>query len=239
MRDLFKFISVPFGLLIFMAILLTVWRFFELPTLTEITGFAQNSLREYGYLVIFIAALAEGILLANWYLPGSVVVTMGVVLAQESGLHPLLTVAVITVAFLITSILNYLLGRYGWYRLLLRFGLKGALESTKARVEKHGLKIIFGTYFHPNVGALTATSIGILQMPFRKFFWYSLAALSAWNTLWGLVAYFTGPKILKIITFQAVIAVLALWVVTLGLVFGIRKYRQRISQSVSGAQERI
>ena len=214
-HDFIKFASVPLVLLAILLALIGLFHLFDLPDYNEIIAWAKASTFKYGYWFIFIGALAEGILFFNWYLPGSVVVVLGGVFAPQMGLSTFKVVALIIFGFWLTSILNYAMGRYGWYRLLLRFGLKGAIEKTKARVEKHGLKIIFGTYFHPNIGALTATSAGILQLSFKKFLYYSTMALVAWNTLWGTVAYYIGPPLVEQVHYKNLVVVLLIWLVIL------------------------
>lgn len=212
-HEFIKFASVPLILLGILVVILFLYQFFDLPTYTEITTYAKEQLYLHGYWVVFIGALAEGILFFNWYIPGSVVVVMGGVFAQEIGLNIFNVVALIIFGFWLTTLFNYALGRYGWYRLLLKFGLRDAIEKTKKRVERHGLKIIFGTYFHPNVGALTATSAGILQLSFSRFVYYSTMALIAWNALWGAVAYYAGPPIVKYINYKNLILVLVVWLI--------------------------
>lgn len=203
----------------FFGALVLLYRLFDLPTYGEINAWVKTFFDDHGYGVVFLGALAEGILFLNWYLPGSVVVVMGVALARETGLNAPYMVFLITLGFFITAIINYALGKYGWYRIFLKLGLKDTLEKTRRRVEKHGLKIVFGTYFHPNVGALTATSAGILQLPFFRFLAYSALALAAWNALWGIVVYFSGPAIVEIVNFNNMLIVLSSWLGIMLIVF--------------------
>ena len=225
-KNIQEFLIYAMGPIVILAILFifaVIYRSLDLPSFDEVVQFAKDSFATHGYWVVFLGALAEGILFLNWYIPGSVVVVMGVVFARDNGLSVFWVVNCITLGFLVTAIFNYVLGKYGWYRLLLKFGLKKTLNKTKKRVEKHGLKIIFGTYFHPNIGALTATSAGILQLPFLNFLLYSILALIAWNTLWGLIVYFSGQAILGIITYQSLFLILVAWIVVLLFKFVIMK----------------
>lgn len=201
------------------AILTIIYRIFDLPSYAEITVWIKDAFAVHGYRVVFLGALAEGILFANWYLPGSVVVVMGVAFAKESGLNVFFVSSLIILGFFITTILNYAAGRYGWYKLLMKLGLANTLNQTKKKVEKHGHKIIFGTYFHPNIGALTATSAGILQLSFVRFFTYSILALIAWNTLWTFVVYYSGPAIVEIVNFKSLIIIISSWLAILLFVF--------------------
>ncbi|PIZ70639.1 hypothetical protein COY07_06360 [Candidatus Peregrinibacteria bacterium CG_4_10_14_0_2_um_filter_43_11] len=214
-NDFLKYVIVPVVILAIFAIVAIIYHLFNLPSYAEMKEWIKDAFAIHGYSVVFLGALAEGILLANWYLPGSVVMVMGVVFAKSNGMNPILVIGLIILGFLITTVFNYALGRYGWYRLLLKFGLRDAIERTKKRVKKQGLKIIFVTYFHPNVGALTATCAGILKLPFQRFFIYSLSALISWNVLWGMVVYISGPAIVEIVNFKNLLLILLAWVVVL------------------------
>lgn len=228
LKEFLKYASLPIILLGAFLVLAIIYIVFDIPSYTEIREWVKDLFLSHGYWIIFLGALAEGILLANWYLPGSVVVVMGVALASETGLNPVLAVILIILGFFLTTLLNYAIGRYGWYRVLMKCGLKDTINNTKKRVEKHGLKIIFSTYFHPNVGALTATSAGILQLCFKRFTAYSIAALVAWNTFWGIVVYIWGPPIVELVNYKNTLIFIGIWIVGLLVIFTVKRKRKLV-----------
>ncbi len=168
-----------------------------LPNSEQIIGWAEGYYAEYGYWVVLFGALAEGALFINWYLPGSIVVALGATLARGAGLNIYLMLLMVIIGFYSTAILNYALGRFGWYHVFIKFGLKQPLEKVQAKVENKGLKILFTTYVHPNFGALAATSAGILKMNFYKFALYALISISAWNSFWTVIFYWFGAGLIK------------------------------------------
>jgi membrane protein DedA with SNARE-associated domain len=202
---------VPLSLLLFFLLFVILYRLLNLPQPDELIRLAEKYYELYGYWVVFIAALLEGLLLINWYLPGSVIIVLGVTLGRQVGLNVGVLVGLVIVAFFIDYMINYALGRYGWYRLFVRFGLKSPLQRIKRRVERHGLSVVFVTYFHPNTGALTATSCGILHLPFRAFVLHSIAATIVWNTLWGTVVYFAGPALIDLLNMWLIVPLLVIW----------------------------
>lgn len=218
-KEFLKVASVPLVLIGVIGAFLLLYRLLDLPNNEEIIRFVHSYYDQYGYSVVFVGALIEGALLINWYLPGSIVIIFGVVFAKGDPIKAAIMILLVVMGFTITSFFNYALGKYGWYRLLLKFGLQKPLQSFRAKVEAKGLSIIFSTYIHPNLGALTATSAGILQLPFKKFAQYSILALVAWNTLWGVVAYFSGPIILNHVSTTTVLAVLLIWLAIVGYKF--------------------
>lgn len=212
-QELLRVALVPMFLLVLFIVFILFYKSLGLPKKDEIIATAQQLFDTHGYWVVFIAAFLEGMLLLGWYLPGSVVIVFGVIASRNGPLNPILVVTSIVFAFFATAITNYGLGRYGWYRLFLHFGLGPPLERIKKRTKEKGLHMIWPTYFHPNLGTLTATSCGILQLPFRKFVLYSLIALIAWNTLWGVLVYFMGNLALRFLNMWLVVLVLFIWLV--------------------------
>jgi len=193
----FQYVAIPLIAIIVYATLIFLYRKLGLPTPEEIIAWTQGYYESYGYYVVLIGALTEGILFFNWYLPGSLVVALGATLAKSSGLNIFLMLALVIIGFYATSLLNYAFGRYGWYHAFIKLGLKGPLEKVQAKVENKGLKILFTTYVHPNFGALAATSAGILRMDFKKFALYALISITLWNSFWTAVFYFFGSELIK------------------------------------------
>jgi len=218
MPELVRFLRYAALPLLFLGLVLSfilLYRFLNVPSFEEFLEIIKRYYALYGFWFVFVGALMEGLLLINWYLPGSMVIVFGVVFTQGDPWRAVITVALVILAFFITAIINYALGRYGWYRLLSSLGLEAPLAKIKRRVEKHGLSVIFITYLHPNIGALTATSAGILNISFGRFVAYSLVALVAWNSVWGVVTYLAGPILLEAMNFKVVLTVIAVWLVFL------------------------
>ncbi len=218
-KNFLRFAAGPLILLGLFLSFLLIYRLFGLPLDDEWITIAERFFLKNLYLTVFLGAVVEGLLLINWYLPGSIIIVFGIVFARNNGESALLVLILVMIAFFITCLINYALGKYGWYRLLLRFGLEHPLERAKQKTSKTGLRIILTTYFHPNFGALIATSAGILHYSFRKFVLYSLAAIVGWNTLWGTITYFLGPTALKFVTFRTLFAVLVIWLIYLAVIF--------------------
>lgn len=225
-KEFFKYAAFPIGLFIAMGLFLVLYQLFDLPTFAEIIAFAQKSYDTHGYYVIVLASLLEGLLLINWYFPGSVVILMGTTFAITGHQSVLLTVSLITLCYFLTSYLNFLLGKYGWYKLLLKFGLKKEIDKMQHRLEKHGPKIILVSYFHPQVGSITATSAGILHLRTRVFLTYSLLAFILWNSFWTSMIYLFGPQMLKIVNFKNLMIIIGVWIIGMGFIFYFKARKQ-------------
>jgi len=208
----FKKALLPLSILGVFMLFYIAWRFFGLPPQEELIEIAKTYFDKYGLAILLVSSLIEGTVLVGWYYPGSLVIFLGVILAGKDIEAVVEAVATITVGLFFAYIVNFLLGKYGWYRLLLKFGLKEALEDAKARVTKHGLVAIFMSYWQPNLAALVATSAGILDFSFTKFLVYSLVAAVIWNTFWGVLVYFIGEEALNLVGLRFVFLAIFLWI---------------------------
>ncbi|MDP3875074.1 MAG: VTT domain-containing protein [bacterium] len=204
---------LPISVLGIFLLFYLAWRFFALPPEEEILEIARFYFDRYGLAILLVSALIEGTVLIGWYYPGSLIIFLGVILAGKDIPKVAEAVMAITVGLFFAYIINFLLGKYGWYRLLLKFGLREALEDVKKRVTKHGLVAIFMSYWQPNLAALVATSAGILDFSFKKFFIYSLVAATLWNTFWGTLVYFVGEGVLSLVGIRFVLLAIFLWII--------------------------
>ena len=196
-QKIFQYLAILLMAIIAYLAVIFIYRALGLPEPEAIIYWAQNYYEQYGYYVVLIGALVEGVLFVNWYLPGSIVVAFGVIFAKQADLNIFLMLAMVIIGFYATALLNYAFGRFGWYHAFIKLGLKQPLEKVKSKVEDQGLKILFTTYVHPNFGALAATSAGILRMDFYKFALYSFISIVLWNSFWTIVFYLFGGELLK------------------------------------------
>ena len=189
-----------------------VWKILALPSENELIEITRRYFNLYGYRIVFVSAIIEGMLLAGWYYPGSLVIFLGVIFAGRNIPEVIWVVALVTIGLFLACLFNYMLGRYGWYRLLLKFGLREPIENAQIRLTKYGLSGIFLSYWHPNLAALTSTAAGILQFSFKKFMLYSVIAVTLWDIFWGMLVYFLGEAALTAVGIWFVIVSMTVWI---------------------------
>ena len=212
-KNLFKKIALPLLFLCVFLSLYLLWRLLNLPPEDELIQIAKDYFEKYGLLTVFVSAVIEDLLLIGWYYPGSLVIFLGVIFAGKDIPKVVEVVSVVTIGLFIAYIINFFVGKYGWYRLLLAFGLKEPLENAEHRLTKYGLRAIFMSYWQPNLAALTSASVGILQFSFRKFLIYSFFATVLWSIFWGTIAYFLGGASLSFIGIRFIIIAILVWIV--------------------------
>jgi membrane protein DedA with SNARE-associated domain len=222
-KEIFKYVAILLVAIGFFLCLNYLFKLFGLPSPEAIIVSAQKYYEQYGYWVVLIGALGEGALFVNWYFPGSVVVALGVVFARQAGLSVLFMLFLVVIGFFATALFNYALGRFGWYHVFLKLGLKKPLEKVQSKLEDKGLKILFTTYIHPNFGALAATAAGILRLPFWRFFFYSLISIIVWNSLWTVVFYYFGTALLNHVNILIVVGGVLVYFMFIVFIKGFKK----------------
>lgn len=220
---LLKIFSVPLIMLAIYLSMVLLFKMLDLPVGNEFVEIIKGYFDKYGPWMVFISALLEGFLLLGLYFPGGTIIFLGVIASGKDVSRAIEVVLIVTIAFIISYTLNYLVGKHGWYRLLIKFGLKSSLEKSQAKLQKQGLNAIMFSYWEPNLASLTATAAGILQLPFKKFQIYSIAGVVVWNAFWGILVFSLGNVALEITGFKYALIIFSLWI----LIIGIKTYLEK------------
>jgi membrane protein DedA with SNARE-associated domain len=187
------------------------WNLLDLPHPTESTEFLTKYFLTYGYATALIGAFLEGLFMVGWYFPGSLIIFLAVILAPTP-LQAVISIAFVTLGLFVSYVVNFFLGKYGWYRLLLFIGLENYLKESQERLRTYGARAILVTYFNPGLAAFTSTAAGTLQFPLAIFLTTSAVALIFWNSAWGiLVSIFREELFAVIYNWYLVIGGLLLW----------------------------
>jgi len=206
-KKFWKILALPIIFLLVFFSLWAFWHLLKLPTNDEFIALVQTYFDIYGLWFIFLSAIVEGLLLIGCYYPGSVVIFLGVIFAGKEIIKVVEVVSLISFGFFIAQVFNFFVGKYGWYKILLKCGLRKPLERAQQHLAKYGTKAIIFSYWQPNLAAFTSTAAGILQLPTKKFLMYSLGSIMVWNIFWGSLVYFFGKSALSLIGLKFVLIV--------------------------------
>ena len=229
LKDILKTLYIPLIFLFILRTLFILWKILDLPPQEEVVKIAKVYFDKYGLITVFISSIIEGLLLLGIYYPGSLVIFLGVIFAGSDILAVIEVVSVVIIGMLISFVINFFLGKYGWYKLLLVFGLGESIENTKNRLIKYGFSAIFWSYILPNLAAFTSTAAGILQFSFRKFLLYSFLSVIFWDSFWGALVYFLGEDALNLVGFKFAFVALAVWIIVKLL------FRKHDTKDISGS----
>jgi len=212
-KELVRVAAFPLIVLTLLLGFVAVYQLLDFPESDELVRISESYLIRYGYLIVFAAAFIETIPPINFYLPGSAVVVLSVAFARQGTLNVFGVLGVVACAFVLAYVLDYFIGRWGWSWLMVRCGLGPALERSRQRVLSRGSSWLWFAYVHPNIGAIAATSCGILRVPFKSFLLHSTGAVAIWVSLWGTVAFLLGKQMVKFLDIRWLILLAFVWLI--------------------------
>ena len=160
-KEIAGLLAIPLILLATYFLVFLIWIAFNLPSADELVSIVTNYFNNYGLWIVFISALIEGFFIIGQYFPGSTIIFIGVISAGKDVVRAAEIVLIVGVAFTMAYYGDYLIGRYGWYKLFLKFGLKKPIEQAKKKISKHAFKGIISSYWEPSLATIAATASGI------------------------------------------------------------------------------
>jgi membrane protein DedA with SNARE-associated domain len=153
---------------------------------------------QYGYLAVFAVISLESLGIP---LPGE---TTLITAALYAGATHRLNIAGVIGAAIAGAILGdnfgYLIGHWGGYRLLVRYGRYIRLDQAKVKVARYlfrrfGGRVVFFGRFVSILRAYAAFLAGTTRMPWRRFLAFNAAGGIVWATLYGAAAYLFGRAV--------------------------------------------
>ena len=185
-------------------------------------GLLQDTLAlfsSYGYIFLFVVALAENIFLIGFVIPGDLVVVLGGGLAQRAGLSPVLASLAAVAGVLLGSNVSFWIGRHGGNALIERWGERfGVGEKRVRRAEvyfgEHGAKTVFVGSFISGLKNLVPAVAGASRMGYVRFAAYNAVGSTCRAIALVAIGYLFGANLEKAVH---VVGSLNGWVLALGI----------------------
>ena len=212
MRRTLKIIAFPLAVLAVFGLLYAIWIALDLPPEETIIAAGKNYLARYGLIIVLVCAWLEALVLIGWYFPGTLVIIVAMIAAVDEPARYVETAAIAALGLYGGQVTNFFAGKYGWYRVLLAFGLREPLENAKRRLTKYGLSAIFTTFWQANLASCISTAAGILQFPVRRFIALSFLAQALWFTFWATLIFVLGPAALSLAGFRMILLLILIWI---------------------------
>ncbi len=102
---------LPLSVLIFISIVIILWKLNIIPPPEEIFTFLENLYKDVGLFGLFIAAFLEGIVYIGHYFPGMSIIFISIIVSNEQFSNIVLIIFVTTIAITLSSVVNYGAGR--------------------------------------------------------------------------------------------------------------------------------
>jgi membrane protein DedA with SNARE-associated domain len=152
----------------------------------------------YGYLAVLVIVGLESLGIP---LPGEATLIAAALYAGAT--HRLSIVGVIAAASagaIIGDNIGYLIGHWGGYRLVMRYGRYIGFHQKRFKVARYlflryGGAVVFFGRFVSILRAYAAFLAGTTRMPWRTFIVYNAAGGILWATLYGTAAYVLGKRV--------------------------------------------
>jgi len=157
-----------------------------------------NLVAQYGYLAVLVIVGLES---TGVPLPGETTLVAAALYAGAT--HNLNIVGVViaaAVGAILGDNLGYLIGHWGGYRLLIRYGRYIRLSEKRIKIARYlflryGGEVVFFGRFTAILRAYAAFLAGTTRMPWRRFLFFNVAGGIAWATIYGGGAYLLGRQI--------------------------------------------
>ncbi len=154
-------------------------------------------LDNWGYVIIFVFAIAETLPIFGTFIPGHTVIILSGFLAKLGILSLEAVMLAATTGAVIGDLLAYCIGRKFGYDFVVRYGKYFYLneekyKTTKNLVSEHTGKALIIGRFSPFTRALAAFLAGIYKIKFLKFLFYSIIGGVSWSVISVLLGYIAG-----------------------------------------------
>ncbi len=168
-------------------------------SLDTVVNFISSFVDHHGsliYLLVFIAAMAEGMVVFG-VIPGSLfILTIGAYTAFTGNLSILLLFVLVVFGAFLGDNLGYILGKFFGKQIVEhKWVQKGHIALAKKFIFEHGKKTIFFARFISGIKEVVPFVAGILGMNKMNFMIWNFAGGIAWSLLWLGGGYWFGKDL--------------------------------------------
>jgi len=156
---------------------------------------------QYGYLTVFVIVGLES---TGVPLPGeTTLVAAGLYAGATHRLNIFGVVLAAAAGAILGDNLGYLVGHWGGYRLLVRYGRYIRLSEKRIKIARYlflryGGEVVFFGRFTAILRTYAAFLAGTTRMPWRRFLFYNAAGGVVWASVYGGGAYLLGRQIERV-----------------------------------------
>ena len=164
------------------------------------SGHIAHLIATYGYLAIGVIVALQSMGLP---LPGQSVLVLAALYASHHDQNIGAVVASAATGAVLGDNVGYWIGRELGYRLLLRYGGRVGLSSSKIKLGqylflRHGSKVVFFGRFVAVLRVLAAVLAGVNRMDWRRFLLANAAGAIVWASAVGFGAYLLGRAVVHV-----------------------------------------
>jgi membrane protein DedA with SNARE-associated domain len=170
-----------------------------LPSSEELLNVFARYYAEYGYQILFAAALLESLVLINLFAPGQAALALGIIFSRSGETSLPWVMVTVACGFAVGFAIDYFVGYYGLGDILKKFGQGGVFEKAKNELKKNGGRSIFISFVNPNLGSYMSLAAGATKLEITMFIFIALFSICFWVISWSLLVYSLGDVVLVLI----------------------------------------
>lgn len=152
----------------------------------------ETLFREHGYWVVFLAVLAENSAFLGLLVPGSVVLILGGLAAQNGSINIFFVLGLAVLATCLGDTISYMFGRLGWARIFQRGSVGDAIEKLRGPVEANSKWLILAYHFAGYSRVVGPMAAGIFHLPYRKWAPLDYAGGALWVLAFTSIGFVMG-----------------------------------------------
>jgi membrane-associated protein len=200
-----------------------------------------DTVREHGPLLLFVASFLENAAFLSWLLPGEKLLLVGGYLVQQGQLRFEIAWLSIYVGVILGDNVGYAIGRFGGTRIMHRLPGRQSIARVEQLLQRHGGWVVLAGRFSGLLRPVLFFTIGMMKVPYRRFWVYEMVGAAAWTTLWLGMGVLGG----SLLDYLGEYGQYAVWLVVLkvaafalggGLVW---KQRQRVKRVLFGERATV
>ena len=194
----------------------------------------EHLIATYGYTGLFFGVMVESFGIPA---PAQTLLIVASGLAGKGEMDIRLIVLVAWTGAVIGDNIGYAIGRFAGRAVLLRYGryirlTPEKLSLVEAKFQRYGPGIVIVARFFDVLRQLNGVFAGSMEMRWRTFLICNMIGATLWVGLWGVVAYYFGANVNKVLEYAAqhkalTYSALALAAAAVVLFVAIRFFRRR------------
>ena len=153
----------------------------------------QPMLERYGYGVVALAVMAEGVGIPT---PGQTLLMVGALEAAKGRLNIVWLLFLVTGAATVGNSMGYAIGRWGGRAVLKKLKVDATRQQRFDDIfKRYGGVVILLARFVDGLRQLNGIIAGIMRMPWWRFTIDNAAGALVWTCAWGLGTFYLGQDI--------------------------------------------
>ena len=152
----------------------------------------EHLFRDYGYYVVFFGILAENSMFLGLLIPGSIVLILAGLSAENGTINIWLVIALAIAGALLGDTLSYFTGRLGWRRSFERGSVGEMIERIRVQMENDHRWIILAYHFAGYSRAVGPLAAGLFKIPYRRWAPLDYIGATAWVIVFSMVGVVLG-----------------------------------------------